>query len=241
MADTVRFMTWNDTVTPANSSGANGFPTPFIAGGGSFPYATAMTFDEAIKLFWRVKEWSLSTDGAVTASGITTTLPNGVLTGGAVQDGGFVMTSEIQHVNQALSGPGVQCTKDATSANGDSHASFGFFIDGVTNAPVVHTTGGNFYPPFFVGGVTRTASGEPIAADLAVTNDPGGTPKGSITATIDGIPFTLYYDYVLDPGASFTLTHFDLTPASYWPYAALADGTPIYNTSTGAQLQAPTN
>lgn len=234
MADNVRFLTWNDTGTPANSSGANGFPAAFLSGGGTFPYATAFTLAELIKLFWRVKEWSLSTDGSVTASGVTTTIPNGLMTGGAINSSGSAMTAELQHVAQAIPGPGISATNTGSSANGTSAASLGMFVDGSTNAPVIYQTGSNLFPAFFVSGSAQTNPGEPIAATLTVVNNPAGGPTGSITATIDGISFTLYYSTNLDPGATFTLTHFDLTPASYWPYATLSTGAPVYNTSTGA-------
>jgi hypothetical protein len=68
-----------------------------------------------------------------------------------------------------------------------------------------------------------------------------------MTATIDGKNITLYLwiDLSLEPFGnpgvmSVTATQFDLDPVEFWPYAA-KDASPLYNTTTGAQLQSPLN
>lgn len=57
------------------------------------------------------------------------------------------------------------------------------------------------------------------------------------TGTILGQTFNFYNGIAGDTVLSFSFT---VTPYEYWPYAA-SDGTAIYNTSTGAQLQDPRN
>lgn len=56
------------------------------------------------------------------------------------------------------------------------------------------------------------------------------------TATVLGESFDVYATTANSP----VLTEATLEEAEYWPYAAL-DASPIYNTTTGAQLQSPLN
>lgn len=88
--------------------------------------------------------------------------------------------------------------------------------------------------------VMEAAVGPDISkGQLLISANSTSAHDGTITGMIDGYDLTLYYALVA-PAMSFTLSSFVLTPVEYWPYAA-KNGSPIYNTTTGAELQDPRN
>lgn len=235
MSDSVHYLTYEDTGTPANSSGCNGFPVPFNAGGVANVYDTQVTLKDCVKWQFRVKEWELVTDFSVTGpagnafivSPQTTTSPIGPFT----ELDMFQLGSRKVHDALANGGTNV--------ASGTNAAIF-LFGEMATTVPMpaIKFSSPNYFPWIrLVADVATVANGDVQFDSVQSVVSP---PDGSITATIDGYNVTLYYKSSLAPGYTFTATQLNFTPKTYWPYKG-ANGNPIYNTSTGAQLQNPRN
>lgn len=143
------------------------------------------------------------------------TIDGDLFTGGVATDSG--VTRELDLI--------FPVSKDNTLASGD----FGFNLHFY---PSVNFDGSDYRPGLFVAGsyVTITFNTAPSALP--------GIPDGSFTINIDGQSTLMHYT---NPSTlTITCTQFDFTPSEFWPYAAV-DSSPIYNTTTGAQLQDPRN
>lgn len=71
--------------------------------------------------------------------------------------------------------------------------------------------------------------------------EPGGGFDGTAAFNIDGFPMTIWYSGPFPHTNTLTITSpLTQTITSFWPWAA-SDGSPIYDTTTGAQLQDPLN
>lgn len=214
MNDRVIFGSVNDTDTPTASSGFNGFTGPKSPTGtiGLHPFSVAaLPLTEAIRWFWRVQTWSLATD--FEANG--TLLDNGVMAYASTREMDLLTVSRL----------------DYAIGSGDATASLLMF-----QAGTLYLQNATDYHPWIT--ITGSVSNGFDSAFSFTTDDSGGF-DGSLTATIAGFAIPLYYTILTTPGP-ITATVFALTPASYWPYAAL-DGSPIYDSITGATLQNPTN
>jgi hypothetical protein len=179
-----------------------------------------LTLGETVRWYWGVKRWELTTDFKVVWSDSAagdTYLQTVELTGGDA--GGRTGLTEDDLFFEA----------------NDQGAGY--------RSPAI----GEYYPAIYIFGLIRN-NGTPD--QLKFSSDPtdnGGSPTSSMTATIDGKNITLYLwiDLSLEPFGnpgvmSVTATQFDLDPVEFWPYAA-KDASPLYNTTTGAQLQSPLN
>jgi len=244
MGDNVRFLTTNDTATPANSSGANGFPIPFVTGtpGAGTPWPLKVPFDEAIKLYWRVKNWQLSTDLVVTLDA------EGAF-GGPYTYSAVSGTCTIGGVNPPAR------ELDLTGYEGYVQVNFGtggtgnFLLLGYSGTQVPTWIQDNpssnvsdLWPNFEITGTFGGINGSFTASvQFDTRSDILSTVSGSFTATIDGNDVTVYYDASQNGGgiSVVTVDHMDFTPQEFWPYAALDAGGAIYDTSTGAQIQSP--
>jgi hypothetical protein len=216
MSDRVSFATTEDTITPANSSGFNGFPIPYITGSqGAFnPYN--FSFDNCIKMWWRIKNWTLTTDASVTKDGVTGSVVNGDLVpfGQPASEMGLIYAANNPFLNSS---------------------------DGVWALALIgniHYDTGTLYPSMSTD-MHCDASG--TGARLAVrffSPDPTlGAATGSITGTILGQTKTIYY-WTSGAPDSFTFSTFVLEPVDWWPYKNTL-GNPVWNTSTGAQINDP--
>lgn len=234
MADRVRFLTWNDTVTPAKSSGGNGFPAPFNATAAVDVYNTQVTLADCLKWYWRVKEWKVTADLLVTGPGGTAFIVSGqtatVVLGPATE---LDMIQQGNHwLHNAMASGG-------TNPAGATHAALLLFGNGaVSPEPAIKFDAPNHFPWLEVNAIVGTIIDGYVQFDSIQANV--SPPDGSITAIVDGYAVTLYYQSHLDPGTTLTGSSLVFTPVSYWPYAA-ADGTPIYDSATGAELQDPRN
>jgi hypothetical protein len=223
MSDRVPFGTNEDTATPANSSGFNGFPFPYTPGGSGDDFPIAVPLADCIEIYWRIKNWNISTDIIVTDSSPTPpdTYPmqSGDMTPSASNatrelDLIFSIDHQFQEPTGAWSIP------------------FGVI-------PPINESGETFYPAI----VLSASLGGPFAV---VSFNPSvvGFPfvaAGSFTGSVKGLPITVYMFLNSSiSGLSITGSFLDITPIEWWPYAA-KDGSPIYDTSTGAQLQDPRN
>lgn len=248
MSDRVRFVTVNDTVVPADSSAFNGFPAPFIATGGIF-FPSAVPLTDIATWFWRRRKWSLASDATVTVDTFTGGLMQGDMAGGPgpTDVSGSARGRELAAVASSVNGPAVSV---GSNADGDAlgAASLTLFLDGVSRAPVIHFDGISYYPAMGIAGTLTVDDGAGNSITLTFSSDSGaigGTPDGTITGTVDGFDIPIHYrTTITGAGGTFTFTTFDVSPTtssdSYWAYAA-ADTSPIYDTSTGAQLQSPLN
>jgi len=227
MSDRVRFGTWNDTVTPASSSGFNGFilPRPDVATVSDDPKFT-MTFAEVIEFVWRVKKfrWKCSVTWQIDVT------PN----------------REYYSIvyDQTL----------ARNRTTESSLPNTFSYDLLTNTPAVtvNVTFEDGSPPSSFADTLSISGSVDFALDtedwtfsfdwgarVASTDPTPGTVVGSMSFL--GGTYDLYGPTIALPTAhdiAFTASSFEVV--EYWPYAAL-DASPIYNTTTGAQLQSPLN
>lgn len=220
MGDRVRFLTNTFTSPPSASSGGSGFPFPI--NGGTVGGKIAVSFADCMKWWWRVKNWSLSTDLEIVdhASNVFT-MPNGALT-----VGGPNATRELALINPV---PHIFDAQDGVKTN------FELSLMGSAGTQIIRDSG-SYYPDIVGGGFVGNDPGQGILTFLFDFS--GSPPAPTITGTIDGHNMDITYDTTSFPPASFTFSYFDLTPVEYWPYAS-ASGSAIYNTSTGAQIQSP--
>lgn len=242
MSDRVRFGTCQDDITPANSSGFNGFPFPSLAAIPGFlipsDYPITTDFARANKWWWRVKSWNLVSDFSASADDGAGNFATAVVGGDSDTNDTRELDLIVPRVTQ------VQWNaQDAGSGGvGSVSGTYDTQLFGFPNVAMVAVSP-NFQPRINVGSFSDsivassgTGPGQGTATLLISSRNTGGF-TGSITATIDGLPFTLYYAELRfgNGGFSFVHTTFILTPASYWPYAG-ANGNPIYNTASGALL-----
>lgn len=241
MSDCVRWMTRNDTVTPANSSGCNSFPSPSPSTGTTgtgTPNPASFTVQQATALFWKVKNWTLASSAILTGSGGTpNAFTNGVMTPNAANP-----TTVSQLYDQTFP------THEWSTGTGGVNL-FDITMGACTDWVNSSLTG--VWPR-----LVMTASGLvdldgsafcPFAFDKTTLGTPKGPMGGTITLVANDVSYAivtdLYYDdsAIIAAGASFTPGAWSLTGTDYWPFASLAAATPIYSTSSGISLQPPTN
>lgn len=226
MSDRVRFATRNNTSFPDESSGFSGFPFSTISQG---PKTSPndyhdFTLSDGIEFIWRVRKVQIDVTFIV-----------------AVDNGGFTDTT-----TGAFSGLVDLFASNATEndiwKNFDNSAIVPFICATVTvhgnGDPDTHgTNGGSFR--FF----NFRYYEEQLAMDFYMEID-GPTfltaTTGILagTASLIGVEVDMFYVGV--PAVGTPSVSIVVTKGEYWPYAA-ADGSPIYSTTTGAQLQSPTN
>lgn len=237
MADAVHFLCRVDpNMPPVTFSGCNGFNFLTKWGspsGGPSPesYPIVVPLEEKTNATasiarWhkRVKKWKLTTNAFGTDGlGTTYALQNGVLLNGLNNP-----TRELQNIANPANAFSDRIYLPTELVNGSP-------VGVVGQLSVI--SGGSFYnnagaySPFLQLFIPLTA------ANIRFSNFTGTDP--SMVGSIDGLPITVFWEPA--GGAfTFTMSQFDLVPDEYWPYAA-KDGSPIYNTTTGAVLQDPRN
>lgn len=229
MADRVRFMTWNDTGTPALSSGANGFPAPYNDGSDStFAYLIAVVFTQIIKWYWRVKQWTISAATmSITAGTGGTAVTNQVVPG----DFSPLSGSELQLIQQG--------TQFGFVTGGSAPMEMDLFVG--TVAPSIKKSGSTLYPSLAITGTFSADDGLGNIISVSFINDPSlAGATGNFNAMVDGITVAIYYKVSSTGTTSYDLSALTIIPKVFWPYGAL-DGSAIYDTATGAQLQSPLN
>lgn len=230
MSDNVRFLTVNDTVTPANSSGANGFPSPFGTGptGTGTQNPVKVSLSDAVKWWWRVKNWKLQPS----TWSVTDDTPNTfTLTTGDMIPGVGNATRELDLINPNAAAHNFGISSASSQIN--------LFIDESVGGQIQDADFSHVWPELRLPTSFLGDSGKEI--DFAFDQSILGTVTGHFAGSIDGYAVDIYYDASSTHITSFTVGNMDFVPVEYWPYAALSDGSPIYNTSSGAQLQAPEN
>lgn len=227
MSDRVRFGSWNDLITPSQSSGFNGFTYPSVfsqSTGAGTGYPVGVSLDKAIKWLWRVKEWTVAWSGSVTYSPDTGTFTTTQLTRSPV-----TATTELA---LAVQGGLTQSHSDAIAHQSATL----LFSDAAINDDLA-----GLWFPFFNDISGFIDADDPSEALLRFSFLTDGSHVDSAVGSFDGEPITIYYFTSGTPGPdAYTVGTVTITPASFWPYAAL-DASPIYNTTTGAQLQSPLN
>lgn len=226
MADAVHFGTWDDQADTTKSSGFNGFTAPFKDQSASVGnvYNNIVSFAQTIKLFWRVRRWTV-TSGSLSffLGGFSTT----ILAPGVI--GGPAAAREIDLIQQGIAYRLV-----------DDEPRFTLFIFDGALRPNIKLDGTDLRPAIEAGGIINESNGSDSVL-IHYTQDASAiTPTGSFTITLDGIVVTIYYEATLAGDGAFTFDNLVVDPVEFWPYAA-TDGSPIFNTTTGAQLQDENN
>lgn len=231
-ADCIRFGTINDTVTPANSSGENGFPFPTPVGGDAdHPLPITVTQD-AFKWWWRVKNWSFSSTWSATFGAIGVTFTNGTMDNS---------TNAIAVANLWPPSPLANHYFGFPAGTGNSTGALSLFT--ILGAPTPAFLNTGIYSPAIA---LSSPSGPTFTRLFDSTNtffvqfdfNPNNLTNvtGTFVATIDGYNVTCYYDATTSPPTVYNVGTMDFTPQEYWPYAQLIDGLPVYNTTTGAVI-----
>lgn len=239
MSDCVRFLTFNDTATPANSSGCNGFawPTPYSGTTGTgTPNPLQCTLQQSVAIWWKVRNWTLASSCVVTgALGTTNSFTNGVLNPNSANP-----ATEKNLYDHAF--PTHEWSNGASGVN-TFDITLGTPSDWVNLSP---TSVWPFLRMIASGLQDLDGPGFcSIAFDKSALITPKGPMSGSIILVAADISYTLpvdlYYDdsSVIIGGGTFTPGAWSLTATDYWPFASLAAGTPIYSASTGFSLQPP--
>lgn len=220
MGDTVRFGTRNDTVTPANSSGFNGFAYPFVTGstGAGTANPLKMTLAQALRQWWRVRNYAVSavTPWTLTSAGVTYTFAGGdlsVITG---------PSRELDFVSQGDQQWGETTTTES--------AGLRLILNPVVLPPngFIPDTGTDLWPCLLIAGSISNPTG------TSFVNFGNFQTSGSFSVTLDGMSFVTGYDSsgVL-PGDTFTVGDLAFDAIEYWKYAQLIDGQPVFDTTTG--------
>lgn len=238
MSVRVIFGTHEDTGTPANSSGFNGFTFPFnyVVPNVEFPLGT--TYQNVKKWWSRVRGWTPTTDLQASAGPYLITFPSTeqTLTDTDESTVRFLAVRDLifsPDINTPASPP------DETSGRTDL-----LFTRLADQQDAIRKDSGLFYLQLKISGsfriVDNTGGNGVDAAWSTDAADLPGAPTGMITGTLDGVGVTVYYWSTVGGDGAFSITTLDFLPTLFWPYAA-ADASPIYNTTTGAQLQDPRN
>lgn len=224
MADNVRFLCDNG-IGGVGYSGCNGFPFAYSSASPGTLNPEIVSFLDCVKWWWRVKNWHLSTDCAIVDTlGNAYALPS--------EDLNPVPGSPTKELN-LIDPAAIHNWLNTTSS---PNYNFNFALMGGR----IILSGTDLYPDVQMAGQVNTNAAGATGAMLIRFDNPGGGAP-SFDATIDGITFPCYYDVTSDPPMSFIASQLDLTPAEYWPYAALNGGGAIYDTSSGDQLLPPTS
>lgn len=235
MSDRVIFGTINDTVTPANSSGFNGFSFPYSNGptGTGTARPIKLDFDQAKSFYSRVKNWTFSSTWSSTQGVDTQTFANGIAT-----PGNSNATRELQVWN-----PGF--VKEFATGGSGGVSTLAFAVNplygveyGTSTTPRKLWPSFNLATGFFGQTILRAGTSSLIIFAFDTTQLTAVT--GSFVGQINGNNVDIYYDATTFPPDSYVPGTMSFTPSEFWPYAA-KDGSPIYNTTTGVQLQDPTN
>lgn len=241
MSDCVRFMTFNDTGAPANSSGCNGFAWPTPATGTTGTGTTnpaSFTLQQAVALWWKVKNWTLASSCVVNGSaGTPNSFVNGVLNINASNP-----TTEKNLYDHAF----------PVHEWGNGTSGVNVFDISLLSPPNWVNNGTGVWPALNLSATGLVdLDGSAFCPINFSTGPPLVSPSGPMTGTIVlvaadtsyNISADLYYDdsLLILAGASFTPGPWTLTATEYWPFAALADGSPIYDVSSGFSLQNPAN
>lgn len=225
MSDCVRFGTTNDTVTPANSSGFNGFTFPYqtsgTTGAGS-PAPVGFTFQEAKKIWDRVKNWQFSSTCTMVVSGVT-----------------YSFTTQTLAPNSGNAARELDLIKNGTLRDFGGTDSVQFNIA----TPFINTANTEFGTIFPAIGLGAALTGGGTVVSFSTIDT--GSSDGVFNGLIDGNNVSIYYYLGSPPPGTFTPGNMILTPIEYWPYAGSAGGlfpgSPIYNTSTGIAIIPPTS
>lgn len=203
---------------------ANAFPLPFAVPvvtsadvGWNTLYPVGLTLDQVIEAYWRVRRWKVTE--AVTLDEVGYVYA-GTSTYGSTPGGG--PPAPVPATERDLIAPPVSTETDTLGASGSPQFSFWLFLNdevGGWLAPAVQT-GGLWYPAAFFG-----------TPDYGTTS--GHAPSGAIQMTLLGQPVGCGVEGSNPIGGSVVIE-----PAEYWPYTG-ADGTAIYDTTSGAALQNP--
>lgn len=265
MNDRVRFLTTQDNRSPNVFSGCNGFPVPFQDVADKSTETLQRTLPEFVRLYFRAKTWSMTTDAQVATSDGSSLIFTTPGTGG-IRDGATNPITRERDLfydsnNDLFVGGPADFTGTATvTFNGAGLTLFGGNRIDPFPSPVIYKdfvpTPPEFYIDVVISGAIGLRIGSPgdpnfeqaiveFDTNQAVLEGNTGEPiTGTINATVDGQTVPLYYWLsTFHVGAGIptaSISSMDFSITEYWPYAAL-DASPIYDTATGAQLQDPTN
>lgn len=221
MADRVAYLTTQDNMTPANTSGCNTFAIPFdtVTTVPNYNCPIIRSLDFCDDLWWRIKNWAVTTDASITQFGTTNTMYNGVLIPDSV-NATTELDLELATSNHSFSSP--SSSTDALT-----------FIC----AQVIGQSSGDLYPQQVLTSAVVGVGTSSIQFRL-FEPDPFLPPAdGSITGTIYGQSITVYF-YISGTPDSYTFSSFDLSPVEWWPFKTTT-GLPVWSTTTGAMLNDP--
>lgn len=230
MSDNVILGTINNTVTPSDSSGENGLPFPYDKTGTTGPGTTApvgMNYQEAMKMWHRIKTFLFSSTWSMVVAGTTYTFTSGNMSGATSRNRELDMADAANDLRFDTIGTQAcqfQLTTPFVNASNDEF--------------------GTIYPTFTfsINLITPAGIGTPFIQ--FVTQDTGGS-IGNFNADFDGLTLTIYYYFPSGTPDSFSAGNMLIEAVEYWPYAGsptgLHPGAPIYDTSTGVALIPPTS
>jgi len=200
-------------------------PSPRSPGTPDENHQVAYTLPEMAEVWWRIYNWDCSNGATATINGTNYTAASGA----CVRLGSA--TRELDLVDP-LNSPSF------ATPSGDGGGDFTFFGEDFVDS-------GRFYPffgfsyQFGIGGqgvLISTQTPSPLASPPWVFSK-----SGTISVFGKSYGVSLYTSTATGQTASGDIGTITITPSAYWPYASRKDGSAIYDTSTGAQLQDPRN
>ncbi len=242
MADNIHYLNYDDTVVPALSSGTSGFPFQVQVDGTVddpeyFPLALPLEVANSsvmscAQLWGRVREVTLTANISVTAGGVTRTLTSGAMT----DVRGY---TREQHLFDKTPGNSYRhWEKSSTGAL----TTFVPFLRINAGDPELWLDGADFKPNLNLNGsIGASDNGGADEITLSWSSRPSdpvfvGTPS-VLTIDFFGYSLDLYYEVVATGSTSFTFSQHDLSATGWWPYDF--SGSPIYDATTGLELQDP--
>lgn len=240
MNDRVLFLTNGTSTIPAEeASRANGFPWPPSTPGLA---PITLTFQEQMEWWWRIKKWSFDCSAVLHTFNSDGTHPKA----NPLSWSSDFVRAESRELDLYI---GNQVNIPATSTPGLTAQYWsdpdGGFIDVSVSTDLgllmfLHDQEfsgddptGDYFPYFQVGGGFGGRLPNPFRT----------APSSAIAGTLDILGRTLdvWIDFPrFSPDEFLSDIAITITPSEWWPFAA-KDGSPIYDTTDGSQLQDPRN
>lgn len=237
MGDRILYASYENTAVPEASSGHTGFPFGVVYGGtpaqpGYYPLALPLEAANSSalscsKLYNRGKILRLDTDLSVTVNAVTTSATSADL----------IDVLGTSRELDLFSPDPADCYKHFQQSSTFVQIDVTFFLPTSGLDFKLWKDGSDFKPHININGTITAVDGSDTIVINFDSNVGSGFPD-SIVGSLEGESITIYYEVAISGGGTtdFTFSQFDLSFSEYWEYAA-RDASPIYNSSTGLELQ----
>ncbi len=207
-------------------------------------YPVAIPFDTYLKWYWKIKRWQFTGTFDVydpsshmfefTGTIIPVDLPLQINPGIDAVDERHIIADSTEGTLGNLGNRHVGGVSYTISTGGTGSFNSSSFL-GICIHPLTFHTDPNFYPEIDINLGEQVLG---VSYFWGTTNPDGLSSLGTIT--IDGFNISIYKHTIPPGGAGFDYRNFNLTltPIEFWEYST-SSGEPVYDSTTGAQLNNP--